>query len=121
MSTAKDGVEEFVKLVESQLVLNGRRIRFTKYGTMTFINFFNFPSEVCGGGGGAELENNRMMFSVGGFGKDRVMVEMRVSALPRGYRLRKKTGTPPQIAKYLSDFINKVVREVEPNFTHTKL
>jgi hypothetical protein len=29
------------------------------------------------------------------------------------------TAPPSVIAKYLADFINKIVAEVPPNFTHT--
>lgn len=129
------GSEDFIKMVESQLKLDGRQVKFNNlsklagpnYSTV-YINFINLPSGVGGAGGGAEAENNRMMFSVDGFGKEdphappptgKVKIEMRVSALPREYKLRGKTGTPSQVAKYLADFINKVVKEVEPHLTHT--
>lgn len=42
------------------------------------------------------------------------------STLPREYALRAKTGTPSQVAQYLAIFINKVVQEVPPKFTHTR-
>ena len=80
-------------------------------------------------GGGAEAENNRMLFSIKGFGKEtphsppptgKVKIEMMTSSLPREHKLRGRTGTPAQVAKYLADFLNKVVKEVEPKFTHTK-
>lgn len=129
------GSEEFIKAVESHLDLKGRRISFdnesrlvgNRYDTV-YVHFYNLPKGVGGAGGGAEAENNRMMFSVDGFGKEtphsppptgKVKIEMRVSALPREYRLRGKTGTPAQVAKYLADFLNKIVREVKPNYTHS--
>lgn len=130
------GSEEFIKAVEAHLNLQGRQIRFdnvsklagTRYDTV-FVNFINLPKGIGGAGGGAEAENNRMLFSIGGFGREtphsppptgKVKIEMLVSAMPREYRLRGRTGTPAQVAKYLADFLNKVVKEVEPKFTHTK-
>jgi hypothetical protein len=130
------GSEEFIKAVESNLNLQGRQIWFdnlndldgNRYDTV-FVNFTNLPKGVGRAGGGAEAENNRMLFKIEGFGQDtphsppptgKVKIELRVSSLPREYKLRGKTGTPAQIAKYLADFLNKVVKEVEPKFTHSK-
>jgi len=130
------GSEEFIKMVESHLNLQGRQIKFdnvsklagVRYDTV-FVNFINLPKGVGSAGGGAEAENNRMAFSIKGFGKEtphsppptgKVQVEHRLSAMPREYRLRGKTGTPAQVAKHLADFLNKVVKEVEPRYTHTK-
>lgn len=130
------GSEEFIKAAESQLDIKGRQVSFdnvsrlagTRYDTV-FVHFYNLPKGVGRAGGGAEAENNRMMFKVEGFGKEtphsppptgKVKIEMMVSALPREYRLRGKTGTPAQVAKYLADFLNKVVKEVEPRFTHSQ-
>lgn len=124
------GSEEFIKAVESHLNLQGRQITFdnesrlagNRYDTV-FVNFINLPTGHGRGGGGAEAENNRMSFFIEGFGKEtphsppptgKVKIEMRVSALPREYRLRGKTGTPAQVAKYLADFLNNVVKSVEP-------
>ena len=130
------GSEEFIKMVESNLSLQGRRITFDNESRLVgnrydsvFVNFINLPTGKGGAGGGAEAENNRMSFTIEGFGKDtphsppptgKVKIEMRVSALPREYKLRGKTGTPAQVAKYLADFLNKVVKEVEPRFTHSQ-
>ena len=131
------GSEEFIRAVEAHLDLQGRQVTFdnvsrlagTRYDTV-FVNFINLPKGVGGAGGRAEAENNRMAFFIDGFGKEtpnsppptgKVKIEMRISALPQEYRLRGKTGTPAQIAKYLADFLNKVVKEVEPKYTHTKL
>jgi hypothetical protein len=131
------GSEEFIKMVESHLKLDGRQISFdnvnrfggVRYGTV-HVNFINLPKGVGGAGGGAEAENNRMLFSVEGFGEEtphsppptgKVRVELRVRALfPDQYKLRAKSGTPAQVAKYLADFLNKVVKEVEPKLTHSK-
>ncbi len=128
------GSEDFIKLLESLLRLDGRQVRLINKSTLgglsyadVYVNFINLPAGIGGAGGGAEAENNRMSFWVRGFGKDdphapppsgKVKVEHHTSALPREYRLRAKTGTPSQIAKYLADFLNRVVKEVEPRFTH---
>lgn len=100
----------------------------THYYESVYVNFVNLPSGVGGAGGGAEAENNRMSFWIYGFnGSDphapppngKVKIEMANSALPREYRLRGKAGTPEAIAKYLGEFLTRVVREVPPMFTHT--
>ena len=95
-------------------------------GDRVYVNFFNLPPGIGAAGGGAEGENNRMMFTVEGFGDEgkpasKVTVEMTTSALPREFRLRKKSGPPGAIARYLADFLGKVVRDVPPHFTHTKV
>ncbi len=98
-------------------------------GRDLYLNFYNLPPKVLGhgAGGGAEAENNRMMFVirpvVGGTGygdSKKVKIEMTVSALPREYRLRAKTGKPDDIASYLALFLRNVVQFVPPNYTHTR-
>lgn len=92
-----------------------------------FVNFYNIPKR-GEARDRAELENNRMMFVVTGFGRGsdvpppsgKVRIEMSVSALPREYRLRAKTGTPEQIASYLATFLNKVSANVPPRYTHSR-
>jgi hypothetical protein len=128
------GSEEFIKAVESHLDLKGRRIRFDNESRLAgnrydsvYVNFINLP--MGKGGDGAEAENNRMSFTIEGFGKEtphsppptgKIKIEQRVSALPREYKLRGRAGTPAQVAKYLADFLNKVVKEVEPRFTQSQ-
>lgn len=132
------GSEEFIKMVESNLDLDGRQISFDningfapkgKQYTMVHVQFVNLPTGVGSAGGGAEAMNNRMTFSIEGFGGEtpnsppptgKVKLEQRVSFLPRANNLRGKTGTPSQVAKYLAAYLNKVVKEVEPKFTHTR-
>jgi hypothetical protein len=131
------GSEEFIKDVESHLDLQGRQISFNNLNSLAgkrydtvYVNFINLPKGVGGSGGGAEAENNRMSFTIEGFGQEtphsppptgKVKIEARVRALfPAQYKLRGKTGTPAQVAKYLADFLNKVVKEVEPKYTHSK-
>lgn len=124
----------FVTLLESLLRLDGRRVvvKNKSIGTynMVSVTLINLPQGVGGAGGGAEAENNRLSFSIWGFDQQdpsapapdgKVKVEQTVSALPREYKLRSKTAPPSAIAKYLADFINKVVKEVAPKFTHTKM
>jgi hypothetical protein len=120
------GSEEFITLLQSYLNIGDRAITFRNKSSLgggyddIFINFSNVPKNLAGG---AVSENNRAAFWVRGFGKDdphsppptgKVKIEAAVSALPREYSLRAKTGTPAQVAKYLADFLNKVVKEVEP-------
>ena len=91
-----------------------------------FINFINLPEErhLQKRGGGAESENNRMMFSVHGFGEeesapvDRVKLEHLVCGIPHRPSLRGKTGSPESVAAYLARYINDVAETVPPNFTH---
>lgn len=91
------------------------------------IRFINLPPRIGAAGGGAEAENNRMSFWVKGFSSDnappptgKVKINMSTSSLPRTHTLRAKSGAPLAIAKYLADFLNKVVAEVPPLFTHTR-
>ena len=123
---------EFIALLKSHLQQNRMQIRIRNYETSpsarnsVYVNFINLP-EAIAGTSGAEAENNRMSFWIEGFGRNlpmkdgMVKVQMHNSALPREYRLRAKTATPEKIAQYLADFLNKVVKEVPPNYTHTKI
>jgi len=118
--------EEFKREVEKHLNIGDRQVSVrvdTSFGTVgVYINLVNLPKGVGGAGGGAEAENNRMMFSVRfpDNPADKVKVEQTVSRMDRKYKMRAKSGHPAQVAKYVADFINKVVKEVEPKFTHTK-
>lgn len=136
------GAKEFVELLRAQLQLQGRTIRIRNEPSWgprkedeVYINFVNLPEGVGGAGGGAEAENNRASFWVRGFGagnapppSGKVKVEQSNSALYKGSSysrenrvpFRAKTGTPEQVAAYLAAFLNKVVREVEPRYTHTQ-
>lgn len=131
--TAADlgGAEDFISNLKSHLSLKGRQVTFTNKNSFdntyssVFVNFTNLEKI----GDRAEAENNRVMLVVTGFGKEapdaepptgKVKVEMKLSTLPSQYRLRAKSGTPAQIAKYIADFLNKVVKEVEPRLTHSR-
>mgnify|MGYP003422081184 CR=1 FL=1 len=133
-ASEEGGSAEFQKELLAALKLNGRRVLIKNQllgrSDAVYINFINLPEGVGGAGGGAEVENNRMLFRVEGFDKTdehappptgKVKVELQTSALPREHKLRAKAGTPSQIAKYLADFINKIVKDVEPKYTHTKV
>jgi len=120
----------------SPLVIDDRTIivRFSSskgftvrpFQSSVFVNFINLPEarHRQKRGGGAESENNRMMFTISGWDTeestpvDKVKVEHLVSSLGRAYRLKGKTASPEKIAVYLADFINKVAAENEPNLTH---
>lgn len=126
------GVDEFAKELESHLKLDGRQIRIDTKGfagsrQTVYVSFVNLPHGVGSAGGGAEAMNNRMVFSVEGFSKEggpppagKVKVQLTASSLPSEYRLRAKSGPPNAVVKYLADFINKVVKEVPPKYTHTQ-
>ncbi|KKK91675.1 hypothetical protein LCGC14_2710540, partial [marine sediment metagenome] len=134
------GVSEFAELLKSLVDTQGRYLFIqTKqrlgapqhYYEAVYVNFVNLPEEIVArkAGGGAEALNNHISFWVLGFdGSDphappptgKVKVEMQTSALPKEYRLRAKTAPPGDIAQYLADFINKVVREVPPKYTHSR-
>jgi hypothetical protein len=132
------GSEEFIKMVESNLNLDGRQISFDnknnfapegKQYTTVYATFINLPEGSGRAGGGAEALNNRIVFSIEGFGGEsphsppptgKVKIEYHSSFLPRGANIRGKTGTPAQVAKHLTTYLNKLVKEVEPNFTHTR-
>jgi hypothetical protein len=121
---------EFAALVQSLLKIGNRQFTF-KFNPsgQVFAAYVNLPKGVGGAAGGAEAENNTMRFSVSGFSKHpdapsvtgKIKVELRTSALPNEYRMRAKSGTPEQVAKHLADFLNKVAKEVPPNYTHSKV
>jgi len=128
----ESGAAKFIEDLTKKLDLKGRQVKFrttpenapgSRRGGMVFVNFYNLPTGVGSAGGGAEAENNRMLFVVEGFGlpTGKVKVEMSTSALPREHKLRAKTDSPERVAQYLAAFINKVVKEVPPHFTHTKV
>lgn len=130
------GAEDFIELLKSKLKLNGRQIHFRNKSTLggerydnVYITFINLPEGVGGAGGGAEAENNRLSISINGFGKEsphspppsgKVKAEESVNALGREHRMRAKSGTPEQVAKYLADFLNNIAANVEPRYTHTQ-
>lgn len=94
--------------------------------SLMFVNFYNLPEARHHEkrGGGAESENNRMMFMVSGFDEDesapveKLKVELSNSVFPRTYHLRAKTASPEKVTSYVADFINKVAAENEPSYTH---
>ena len=92
-----------------------------------FVTFINLPYARFKErrGGGAESENNRVLFSVQGFDSNpgtpvaKVTVETRVNnVVSRDQRLRKKTAAPAKIAEYLAKYIGEVASSTSPNFTH---
>jgi len=129
------GSADFIEEVQRQLRIGDRQISFRNHSTLggssyaeVYVNFINLPRSIGGAGGGAEAENNRSSFWVRGFDRSdphappprgKVKIEMANSTLPREIRLRGKTGTPQQVARYLADFLNRVVREVPPRLTHS--
>lgn len=131
-----EGSAGFIEAVQAQLHIGDRQITFKNRSTLggvkydyAAVNFINLPHGVGGAGGGAEAENNRQLFWIEGFGKEtprspaptgKISLKQSINNLGREHSLRGKTGTPAQVAKYLADYLNKIAREVEPNFTHTR-
>ena len=127
---------DFIEQMKSQAQVGDRQIWArhrgslggAKHGGSVTVNYINLPTGIGGAGGGAEAENNRMLFIVDGFGygpddpspTGKVKIEMSMSTLPREYKLRAKTGTPAAIATYLADFLSRVAADVPPHFTHTQ-
>jgi len=99
-----------------------------------FVTFINLPHARVQEkrGGGAEAENNRMLFSVWGFNGDprgdvpveKVQVEQLVNNVGKGVgrsgcpNLKKKTASPDKISAYLATYLNKAAAENQPEFTH---
>jgi hypothetical protein len=130
------GSGEFINLLMSLLSIKDRRVQCSNHSTIggisysaVYVNFINLPKDIGSAGGGAEAENNRSSFWIRGFGKEspesvpptgKVKIEQANTVLPREMRMRSKTASPEKIAEYLANYLNKVVKEVEPNFTHSK-
>lgn len=115
--------KEFVELVKSNLEKHDRKFSYNILSLgggddMLSINFYNLPKNLVSCV--AEAENNRMLFIVSGFGGDKLKAELRVTALPKEYKLRAKSGKAEVVGDYLVKFIDKVVAEVKSNYTHTK-
>jgi len=126
--------DDFVATLKAHLRIGDRQIRIDNHSRLgstyedVYVNFINLPTSIARAGGGAEAENNRMSFWIRGFDKKdpaasaptgKVKIELSNTTLPRAYMLRAKSGPPDVIAGYLADFLNKVVAEVPPHFTHT--
>ena len=116
--------EEFKKLLEGQLKPNGRFIAVSvakplANEQLVFVTLINLPEEL-GKKRDVEGMNNRLQISID-LTRPKVKAEQMSSQLPREFKLRGKSGTPAQIAKHVADFLNKVVQEVPPKYTHTKV
>lgn len=98
-----------------------------------FVAYYNIPSPA--GRDGAEKMNNRLLFTVTGFGRGpdeppptgKIKIEHttaegldRLGAERIVPRLRGKTGAPAAIARYLAEYIERVAREVPPKHTHSR-
>lgn len=84
-----------------------------------FINFYNLPETLpsCG----AEKENNRQMFSFTTVKESKYKLTHTVNALPDTYQLRAKTADLDTLLRYLGAHLTKVIAEVSPNLTHSKV
>lgn len=110
------GSAEFTDYLRSLLEIGDRQVRFDPASRFApahrrfedlYVHFVNLP-EGLGGAGGAEAENNRMMFIVHGFGGEspsapppsgKVKVKMSVSALHRAACIREdgRTGAGSRV------------------------
>lgn len=107
----------------------GPRGRGSAYVSVTFINLPT-PRVRERRGGGAESENNRMLFFIRGFNDypfaDEPVEEVKVEQLTnnihsletRAPTLRRKTCNPDRAASYLTDYVARVAGDFPPNFTH---
>ena len=122
---------ELSPLVRDQRIVaarfkSSRGFTSLRHQSLMFVNFYNLPEARHREkrGGGAESENNRMMFMVSRFDEDesapveKLRVELSNSIFGRAYKLRAKTASPEKVASYLASFINKVAAENEPSYTH---
>jgi len=91
-----------------------------------YVNFINLPQERHRQrrGGGAESENNRMLFWISGFNEDssdpvdRIKIEQSVNNISGSKNMRAKTASPDKIALYLARYLNETAGSVAPNLTH---
>lgn len=128
--------DQFINLVKA-LVMPGRRLKLRNEFSLggvdgdVYVNFINLPEGIGSAGGGAEAENNRISFWIKGWPKNKadgprtgkVKIECANSVFRREVfpMMRAKTATPEKIAVYLAEYLNKLMAEIEPNYTHTKV
>jgi predicted RNA binding protein YcfA (HicA-like mRNA interferase family) len=140
-------VAEFEKTLRARAKIEGRLLKVREgagaprstalpmTGHTVFVNYYNLPEDLARSAGvvivpaamQAQAENNRMSFVVTDRGNSfygenapppgKVRIKQAVSALPREFKLRAKTGTPEQIAQYLGAFLSKVADQVWPRYT----
>ena len=119
--TAEDFTEEF----ERHLKVGDRQVH-TKIDRLggkpsVAVTLINLP-DPRGAGGGAEAMNNRALFMTH-FDQnpaEKIKVESLVSLFnSKTKKFRAKSGHPAQIAQYLADYINQLVKDNEPRFTHS--
>jgi len=131
---------DFMKLLDSSLsaLVDGERTVIARFSSSrgftdrphqsgVFVSFYNLPEARIkeGRGGGAEAENNRMLFVIRGFDEDAaspvasVKIAQSINSLGRDVKnLRAKTGDPDKIAMYLARYLNEIAEAVPPNYTH---
>jgi len=122
-AAAPMSAEEF-KAAMDKLVNVGDRHFFcevdSSFGTTAVhCTLINLPKELPHQG--AEAMNNRLLISVDfpSDPADKVKTKQLMSSLP--VKMRGKSGPPAKVAEYVSKFINKTAKDVEPKLTHSKL
>jgi len=135
-----NSANEFMGLLDSHLspLVDGERTVLARFSSSkgftnrpgqsnVFVNFINLPEDRHSErrGGGAESENNRMLFVIHGFDEDAstpvasVKIIQSVNSLGRGVKdMRAKSGSPDKIAMYLAKYLNEIAEAVPPNLTH---
>ena len=124
MSSNPDVMDEFVESLRGHLVKafdEDRVVKVNKRAYATFVHFYNYPAFFARGVSASEAENNHQMFSISPAKDGKVKLEHRVNMLSRDTYLPVKTGTPAAIGRYLAGHLNRIVRTVEPKYTHTKM
>lgn len=114
-----DDSAQIIAAIQPHLKIGDRQIRFRAMKPGVWIDYINLPKGVGGAGGGAEAENNRFALNVEPKG-DKYKVDTKVSAIGRQYKLRGRTAPLDKLGQYIAKHLNKLAKEVEPKFTHTK-
>ena len=84
------------------------------------VNFINLPRKrhQQRRGGGAESENNHMLFWISGFNEDpsdpvdRIKIAQSVNSIRGAKGMRAKTASPDRIALYLANYINEIANGI---------
>jgi hypothetical protein len=135
-----DSAEQFMRRIESLVNPKGRHLQVFCPNLLgsratVIVVLINLPESESEHG--AQAANNTVRFHVDGFDhkdtnapapRGKVQVEQAIIGLytPEGdyvgdkYRLRRKTGVPDKIAKYIADQIHKIVSELEPYYSDAK-
>lgn len=113
---------EFVAKLKTANVNGGRivaKTRLVGQSDVVFVNFYNVPP---GEWSGADRENNRVMFRIGGFDRNdetipasKLRISLEVSFFPRARGFRARHMGAEKAAEFLIEFMETIAREYEPS------